>query len=80
MTTHQTHYPVLSGSAWEFDEGTQEYYLHIYVAKQPDLNWENPVVREAAWDVMRFWINRGCDGFRVRQLLLYSTRVAGTNN
>jgi len=56
---------LLAGSAWEYDETTQEYYLHLYVAKQPDLNWENPEVREAAWDVMRFWIDRGCDGFRV---------------
>jgi alpha-glucosidase len=55
------------GSAWEFDEATQEYYLHLYVTKQPDLNWENPEVREAAWEVMQFWIGRGCDGFRVRK-------------
>lgn len=54
-----------AGSAWEFDPGTEEYYLHLYVQKQPDLNWENPVVRDAVWDVMRFWIDRGCDGFRV---------------
>ena len=54
-----------AGSAWEFDPGTEEYYLHLYVAKQPDLNWDNPVVREAVWDVMRFWIDRGCGGFRV---------------
>ena len=54
-----------AGSAWEFDPGTEEYYLHLYVRKQPDLNWENPVVRAAVWDAMRFWIGRGCDGFRV---------------
>ncbi|KAF5312242.1 hypothetical protein D9619_003794 [Psilocybe cf. subviscida] len=60
------------GPAWEFDDETQEYYLHLYVAKQPDLNWENPVVREAAWDVMRFWINRGCDGFRMDVINLIS--------
>lgn len=54
-----------AGSAWEFDPGTEEYYLHLYVRKQPDLNWDNPVVRDAVWDVMRFWIDRGCDGFRV---------------
>ena len=53
------------GPAWDYDERTDEYYLHLYVSKQPDLNWENPDVREAAWDVMRFWIDRGCDGFRV---------------
>nr|BAV92596.1 maltase MalT [Pholiota microspora] len=60
------------GPAWDFDEATGEYYLHIYVAKQPDLNWENPEVREAAWDVMRFWIGRGCDGFRMDVINLIS--------
>jgi alpha-glucosidase len=54
-----------SGSAWEYDEPSDEYYLHLYVTKQPDLNWENPKVREAVWDIMNFWISRGCDGFRV---------------
>ncbi|KAH7884182.1 glycoside hydrolase family 13 protein [Phlebopus sp. FC_14] len=56
---------VFQGSAWEFDTKTQEYYLHLYVPKQPDLNWDNPSVRDAVWDVMRFWIDRGCDGFRM---------------
>ena len=56
---------VFQGSAWEYDEKSNEYYLHLYVTKQPDLNWDNPEVREAVWDVMRFWIYRGCDGFRV---------------
>lgn len=55
----------LSGSAWTFDEGSGEYYLHLYVEKQPDLNWDNPTVRNAVWDVMRFWLDRGCDGFRM---------------
>ncbi|CAA7269704.1 unnamed protein product [Cyclocybe aegerita] len=63
---------VFQGSAWEWDENTQEYYLHLYVAKQPDLNWENPEVREAAWEVMRFWIGRGCDGFRMDVINLLS--------
>ncbi|KAH7920510.1 glycoside hydrolase family 13 protein [Leucogyrophana mollusca] len=56
---------VFQGSAWDFDEKTGEYYLHLYVTEQPDLNWENPTVRDAVWDVMRFWIGRGCDGFRM---------------
>ncbi|KAF8124120.1 glycoside hydrolase family 13 protein [Boletus edulis] len=56
---------VFQGSAWEFDPGTEEYYLHLYVHKQPDLNWDNSVVRDAVWDVMRFWIDKGCDGFRM---------------
>ncbi|KAF7324556.1 Glycoside hydrolase family 13 protein [Mycena kentingensis (nom. inval.)] len=54
-----------SGSAWEYDEPSDEYYLHLFLAKQPDLNWENPAVRAAVWDLMRFWIARGCDGFRM---------------
>ncbi|KAF8551259.1 glycoside hydrolase family 13 protein [Imleria badia] len=63
---------VFQGSAWEFDPGTEEYYLHLYVRKQPDLNWDNPVVRDAVWDVMRFWIDRGCDGFRMDVINLIS--------
>ncbi|KAG2047168.1 glycoside hydrolase family 13 protein [Suillus hirtellus] len=54
-----------TGSAWERDSASGEYYLHLYVPKQPDLNWDNPVVRSAVWDVMRFWVRRGCDGFRM---------------
>jgi glycosidase len=54
-----------SGSAWDYDSTTDEYYLHLYHSKQPDLNWENPEVRQAVWDLMGFWIDRGCDGFRV---------------
>ncbi|KAI5120424.1 hypothetical protein M0805_006924 [Coniferiporia weirii] len=60
------------GSAWEWDEETQEYYLHIYVVGQPDLNWENPDVRNAVWDVMRFWLDRGADGFRMDVINLIS--------
>jgi oligo-1,6-glucosidase len=54
-----------SGSAWEFDEGTGEYYLHLFSRKQPDLNWENPQVREAVYAMMRWWLDRGVDGFRM---------------
>ena len=53
------------GSAWEFDESTQEYYLHSFAKEQPDLNWYNPQVRKVQKDNMRFWLNRGTDGFRV---------------
>ncbi|KAJ7054226.1 glycoside hydrolase family 13 protein [Mycena amicta] len=53
------------GSAWEYDEPSNEYYLHLFLAKQPDLNWDNPDVRLAVWDLMRFWIQRGCFGFRM---------------
>jgi oligo-1,6-glucosidase len=54
-----------SGPAWELDEATGEYYLHIFSRKQPDLNWENPQVREAVYAMMRWWLDRGVDGFRM---------------
>src|SRR5215218_3755047 len=54
-----------SGSTWELDEGSGEYYLHLFSRKQPDLNWENPEVREAAYAMMRWWLDRGVDGFRM---------------
>ncbi|KAG2072103.1 glycoside hydrolase family 13 protein [Suillus decipiens] len=53
------------GFAWECNPATGEYYLHLFASKQPDLNWDNPIVRSAVWDVMRFWVRRGCDGFRM---------------
>jgi oligo-1,6-glucosidase len=54
-----------SGPAWELDEATGEYYLHLFSRKQPDLNWENPAVREAVYSMMRWWLDRGVDGFRM---------------
>ncbi|WP_338242538.1 alpha-amylase family glycosyl hydrolase [Aurantiacibacter hainanensis] len=53
------------GSAWEFDEGTGQYYYHAFLASQPDLNWRNPEVRTAMFDILRFWMDKGVDGFRV---------------
>jgi alpha-glucosidase len=53
------------GSAWQFDETTGQYYYHAFLSQQPDLNWRNPAVREAIFDVMRFWLRKGVDGFRV---------------
>ena len=53
------------GSAWEWDEATGQYYYHAFLASQPDLNWRNPDVRAAMFDVMRFWLDKGVDGFRV---------------
>ena len=53
------------GSAWTFDPPTGQYYLHLFLDRQPDLNWRNPVLREAMYDAMRFWLRRGVDGFRV---------------
>ncbi len=54
-----------SGSAWQWHEPTGEYYLHLFSRKQPDLNWENPEVREAIYAMMRWWLDRGIDGFRM---------------
>jgi oligo-1,6-glucosidase len=54
-----------SGSAWEYDETTGEYYLHLFSKKQPDLNWENPKVRREVYDIMKFWLDKGVDGFRM---------------
>ena len=53
------------GSGWEFDLNTGQYYYHTFLSAQPDLNWRNPAVRDAMYDVMRFWLRRGVDGFRV---------------
>ena len=53
------------GSAWQYDPATSQYYYHAFLAAQPDLNWRNPEVRSAIYDVMRFWLRRGVDGFRV---------------
>jgi oligo-1,6-glucosidase len=54
-----------SGPAWELDETTGEYYLHLFSTKQPDLNWENPEVRQAVYAMMNWWLDRGVDGFRM---------------
>jgi alpha-glucosidase len=53
------------GSAWQLDAATGQYYYHAFLAAQPDLNWRNPEVRAAIYDVMRFWLRRGVDGFRI---------------
>ncbi|MFZ1412231.1 MAG: alpha-glucosidase [Micropruina sp.] len=60
------------GKGWEFDPRSQEYYLHLFSPKQPDLNWENPAVREAIYDMMRWWVDRGVDGFRMDVINLIS--------
>ena len=54
-----------SGPAWTLDETTGEYYLHLFATQQPDLNWENPEVRSAVYDMMNWWLDRGVDGFRM---------------
>jgi len=56
---------VFGGSSWEFDERTGQYYLHSFLKEQPDLNWRNPAVEKAMFDTLRFWLDRGVDGFRI---------------
>jgi len=53
------------GSAWQWDEATAQYYYHAFLREQPDLNWRHPAVQAAMYDVMRFWFDRGVDGFRI---------------
>jgi alpha-glucosidase len=59
---------VFGGSAWQWDEHTDQYYLHSFLREQPDLNWRHSEVRRAMIEVLRFWLNRGVDGFRVDAL------------
>ena len=61
-----------SGSAWEYDETTGQYYLHLFTKKQPDLNWENEKVRNAVYDMMTWWCDKGIDGFRMDVISLIS--------
>ena len=61
-----------SGSAWKYDEATKQYYLHLFSTKQPDLNWENKNVRYELYDMMKFWLNKGVDGFRMDVINLIS--------
>ena len=56
---------MFGGSAWQWDTRTGQYYLHSFLKRQPDLNWRNPQVRAGMHDVLRFWLNRGVDGFRI---------------
>ena len=59
---------VFGGSAWTWDAHTRQHYYHAYLREQPDLNWRHPPVREAMLDVLRFWLRRGVDGFRIDAL------------
>lgn len=65
-----------SGSTWELDEASGEYYLHLFSRKQPDLNWENPEVRAAVHAMMRWWLDRGVDGFRMDVINVISKDTA----
>lgn len=64
-----------SGSAWEYDENTEQYYLHLFTKKQPDLNWENPKLRQEIWDMMKFWMDKGVDGWRLDVISSISKRT-----
>lgn len=71
--TPPNNYPsYFSGSAWALDPKTEEYYLHYFAAKQPDLNWANPKVREEVFSLMRFWLDKGVSGFRMDVIPLIS--------
>lgn len=62
------------GSAWTYDEQTQEWYLHLFNDKQPDLNWDNPKVRQEVADIVRYWLEKGVDGFRC-DVITYISKV-----
>ncbi|PWW19457.1 oligo-1,6-glucosidase [Cytobacillus oceanisediminis] len=64
------------GSAWELDENTGEYYLHLFSKKQPDLNWENPKLRNEIYDMMTWWLEKGIDGFRM-DVINFISKVDG---
>jgi alpha-glucosidase len=68
------------GPAWTFDEATGQWYLHSFLSQQPDLNWRNPDVRAAMHDVLRFWLDRGVDGFRVDVIWLLIKDAALRDN
>ena len=61
-----------SGPAWQYDEATGQYYLHLFSKKQVDLNWENPKVRDEVYDLMTFWCDKGIDGFRMDVISMIS--------
>jgi alpha-glucosidase len=68
------------GSAWEWDQPTEQFYLHSFLKQQPDLNWRNPQVRAAMYMAMRFWLDRGVDGFRMDVLWLLIKDAFFRNN
>ncbi|WP_053368747.1 glycoside hydrolase family 13 protein [Bacillus sp. FJAT-27245] len=67
---------VFSGPAWEYDEESGQYYLHIFSRKQPDLNWENPELRKEVYKMMKFWLDKGIDGFRM-DVINFISKVDG---
>lgn len=67
---------VFGGPAWEYDEEAGQYYLHIFSKKQPDLNWENPELRKEVYNMMKFWLDKGIDGFRM-DVINFISKVDG---
>ncbi len=67
---------IFSGPAWDYDENTKEYYLHLFSKKQPDLNWENPALRNEIYTMMKFWLDKGIDGFRM-DVINFISKVPG---
>lgn len=67
------------GSAWEYNEESDEYYLHLFTKKQPDLNWDNPKVRQEVHDIVKYWLDKGCDGFRC-DVITYISKREGLPN
>ena len=65
-----------SGSAWQYDDATGEYYLHLFSRKQPDLNWESPRLRREIYDMMLWWLDKGIDGFRM-DVITFISKVPG---
>ncbi len=63
---------IFSGSVWEYDQNTEQYYMHLFARSQPDLNWENPAVRQKIYEIIRFWLDLGIDGFRMDTANMYS--------
>lgn len=63
---------IFGGSAWQYDENTNMYYLHLFSKKQPDLNWENETVRNEIYDMMKWWLDKGIDGFRMDVISMIS--------
>jgi alpha-glucosidase len=71
---------IFGGSAWQFDQATGQYYLHSFATEQPDLNWQNPEVREELKNVLHFWCKRGVDGFRLDAVYWYGKDQAFRND
>lgn len=68
------------GSGWTFNEQRQQYYFHSFNQNQPDLNWRNPDVKQAVYDIIRFWLDKGVDGFRLDASSVYSQDKYFRNN